>query len=170
MPAVPLRTNGWGPGFMESAAFDLHGNDDKTSRPGFITVFGLCARTFSRVFGVCARSFTDVFGVCAMLGAFGAVAAPQTTAEKSVGEPSVSLSPASMPRIGTIDARFQSYNVEMLEVTGGKFWRPYGPEFDALLKKKVRPAESSTSGTPAGMDPALYQYRPPIDLSSPRRR
>ena len=33
--------------------------------------------------------------------------------------------PASMKRIGTIDERFQSYNVEMLEVTGGKFWKPY---------------------------------------------
>jgi heparanase len=75
-----------------------------------------------------------------------------------------------MPRIGTIDERFQSYNVEMLEVTGGKFWRPHGPEFDALLKKARRTPNLSTSGMPAGMDPALYQYRPPIDLKSPRLR
>ena len=47
--------------------------------------------------------------------------------------------PASMSRIGTIDERFQSYNVEMLEVTGGKFWKPYGPELDALLLKGNRP-------------------------------
>jgi hypothetical protein len=31
-----------------------------------------------------------------------------------------------MPRLGTVDERFQSYNVEMLEVTGGRFWKPYG--------------------------------------------
>ena len=37
----------------------------------------------------------------------------------------VSLDPAKMARIGTVDERFQSYNVEMLEVTGGKFWKPY---------------------------------------------
>lgn len=41
------------------------------------------------------------------------------------GAQSVSLDPAKMQRIGTIDERFQSYNVEMLEVTGGKFWKPY---------------------------------------------
>ena len=34
------------------------------------------------------------------------------------GAQSVSLVPAKMQRIGTIDERFQSYNVEMLEVTG----------------------------------------------------
>lgn len=36
--------------------------------------------------------------------------------------------PASTSRIGTSDERFQSYNVEMLEVTGGKFWKPYAVE------------------------------------------
>ncbi|WGR91059.1 hypothetical protein MTX26_10565 [Bradyrhizobium sp. ISRA443] len=30
-----------------------------------------------------------------------------------------------MPRVATVDARFQSYNIEMVEVTGGRFWRPY---------------------------------------------
>ena len=30
----------------------------------------------------------------------------------------VSLDPASMPRIATVDARFYSYNIEMAEVTG----------------------------------------------------
>ncbi len=29
------------------------------------------------------------------------------------------LAPANMPRIGSIDERFQSYNIEMVEVTGG---------------------------------------------------
>ena len=31
----------------------------------------------------------------------------------------LSVAPADMPRIGTVDERFQSFNVEMLEVTGG---------------------------------------------------
>ncbi len=30
-----------------------------------------------------------------------------------------------MPRVATIDPRFQSYNIEMVEVTGGQFWKPY---------------------------------------------
>jgi hypothetical protein len=33
---------------------------------------------------------------------------------------SSALAPANMTRVGTIDDRYQSYNVEMLEVTGGK--------------------------------------------------
>ena len=80
--------------------------------------------------------------------------------------------PASMSRIGTIDERFQSYNVEMLEVTGGKFWKPYGQELDALLQKGHQAAPTSPEGgdTPAGMNPALYQYRPPIDLTNTRLR
>ena len=31
------------------------------------------------------------------------------------------LSPSDMKSIGTISERYQSYNVEMLEVTGGRF-------------------------------------------------
>jgi len=30
-----------------------------------------------------------------------------------------------MPRIGTVDERFRSFNIEMVEVTGGRFWAPY---------------------------------------------
>ena len=32
-----------------------------------------------------------------------------------------SLDPAKMPTIGTVDERFQSYNIEMVEVIGGRF-------------------------------------------------
>jgi hypothetical protein len=86
--------------------------------------------------------------------------------------PMTHVIPASMHRIGTIDERFQSYNVEMLEVTGGKFWKPYGHELEALLQKgrQASPAPSDGGDTPAGMDPALYQYRPPIDLTTARLR
>jgi heparanase len=74
------------------------------------------------------------------------------------------IEPSHLPRIGTVDPRFQSYNIEMIEVTGGRFWKPYSSEPGA------RPAPSPPSGpdTPTGMDSNLYQYRPPIDLSSAR--
>ncbi|HEY4284238.1 MAG TPA: hypothetical protein VGM62_14335 [Chthoniobacterales bacterium] len=59
----------------------------------------------------------------------------------------------------------------MLEVTGGKFWRPYGPELEAALKQPAPSTTPSKSGdTPAGMNPALYEYRPPIDLTKKRLR
>jgi len=84
---------------------------------------------------------------------------------------SKALDVSHMTRVGTIDERYQSYNVEMLEVTGGKFWKPYGPELESLLKQPP-PAANASAGddTPAGMNPALYQYRPPIDLTNARLR
>ncbi|MDR3564463.1 MAG: hypothetical protein P4N59_23935, partial [Negativicutes bacterium] len=75
------------------------------------------------------------------------------------------LSAETLPRIGTIDERFQSYNVEMLEVTGGKFWKPYA----SIKNSAAQPAEAK-GATPTGMDPSLYAYREPLDLSNPRLR
>jgi hypothetical protein len=84
---------------------------------------------------------------------------------------SVNLAPATMAQVGTVDERYQSYNVEMLEVTGGKFWRAYGPELAAALRQPPPASETaSSSDTPAGMNPAVYEYRPPIDLVNPRLR
>jgi hypothetical protein len=62
---------------------------------------------------------------------------------------SAAIDPGALPAIGTVDPRFQSYNVEMVEVTGGRFWKPYrlGPPKDAADR---------------------YAYRPPIDLANPR--
>jgi len=78
---------------------------------------------------------------------------------------------ATLARVGTVDDRYQAFNVEMLEVTGGKFWKPYGPELDAILKEgKTAAAARSGGDTPAGMDPRLYQYLPPIDLGNARLR
>jgi heparanase len=79
----------------------------------------------------------------------------------SATEPSIVLTPATMARVGSIDARFQSYNVEMVEVTGGHFWRPYADR---------RKPSSQAGGIPAGRDPAMYAYREPIDLAHPRLR
>src|SRR4029079_13577859 len=64
-------------------------------------------------------------------------------------EPSVK--PVSMSRIGEVDERYQSYNVEMVEVTGGRFTHPAGP-----------------NPSSAGLD--LFAYRSPIYLASPRLR
>ena len=104
------------------------------------------------------------------IGAVGCVSGGRYSG-RSDAPPTVSLAPASMARVGSIHERYQSYNVEMVEVTGGRFWRRYGPELDAILRESRRaPLASSTADTPAGMDPRLYQYRPPIDLTNARLR
>lgn len=81
------------------------------------------------------------------------------------------LLPSSMARVGIIDERFQSYNVEMLELTGGKFWKPY-KDIAKLVARASAASDSKAQGgdAPAGMSPDLYQYRPPIDLANPRLR
>jgi heparanase len=79
------------------------------------------------------------------------------------------LSPSAMPKITAVDERFQSYNVEMVEVTGGRFWKPYDQQVDAILAAQSAAKKTGTS-QPSGMDPALYQYRSPINLANPRLR
>jgi heparanase 1 len=79
----------------------------------------------------------------------------------------VSLDPAKMPVIGTVDERFQSYNIEMVEVIGGRFWKPYG---NTTNRNKAQDSAPRDGFTPAGIDPNLYRYRAPIDLSNPRLR
>ena len=74
----------------------------------------------------------------------------------------LALSPQKMPAVAQVDERFQSYNIEMVEVTGGRFWAPYKAQASA-------PAESQAAG-PAGMPASLFRQRSPIDLSNPRLR
>jgi hypothetical protein len=85
------------------------------------------------------------------------------------GAQAAALSPSTFPKIGTVDERYQSYNVEMLEVTGGRFWKPY-KEIRTTPSNASGPAKDQGAAAPAGMSPDLYQYRPPIDLSNRRLR
>jgi heparanase len=80
------------------------------------------------------------------------------------GADSIAVAPARMPRIGTVDERFQSFNVEMVEVTGGRFWAPYNKSGAA-----AETAPAAKLATP-GIDPAAFRTRSPIDLASPRLR
>ncbi len=80
------------------------------------------------------------------------------------------ITPSTMPRMGSVDERFQSYNIEMVEVTGGRFWRPYDSKVDAILAAQSATKDKGGTNQPVGMDPDLYQYRPPIDLSNSRLR
>ena len=52
---------------------------------------------------------------------------------------------SSLHKRAEVDERYQSYNVEMVEVTGGRFWAPYGGPADER-----------------------YRQRPPLDLTNPR--
>lgn len=94
----------------------------------------------------------------ALVGLAGAGAPPALVAASPV-----QLSPSAMPRVGTVDERFQSYNIEMVEITGGRFWAPYKSGSTATPAAPPKAA-------PPGMDPSMYRYRPPVDLSNARLR
>ena len=77
------------------------------------------------------------------------------------------LNPGKLNVLGTVDERYQSFNVEMLEITGGKFWKPYGAELESLLSQPNKKI-SDGGDTPTGMNPGLYEYRSPMDLKKRR--
>jgi glycosyl hydrolase family 79 len=99
-----------------------------------------------------------------------AVAATVLLGARAGDAQSFALAPSTMPRIGAVSERYQSYNVEMVEVTGGRFWKPYGPEPDRMAGQSAPAAGAAGDDTPAGMSTDLYQYRPPIDLRNARLR
>jgi heparanase len=102
-----------------------------------------------------ARRYARLCAVSVM-----SIAAATLLSVSAFAASSIALAPAAMMRIGEIDARFQSYNIEMVEVTGGYFWRPY----------RDGAKTSSSTAIPAGMDPSMFAYRSPIDLSNARLR
>jgi heparanase 1 len=74
------------------------------------------------------------------------------------------LAPSTMPFVRKVDERFQSYNIEMVEITGGWFWKPYRSNL------KDNPTPPTGSNAPESIDAHLFQYRRPLDLSNPRLR
>lgn len=59
--------------------------------------------------------------------------------------PTPTLQLGKLQKLGTVHERYQAYNIEMVEVTGGRFWAPYGGAADER-----------------------YRQRPPIDLTDPK--
>uniref|UniRef100_A0A973WUF7 Glycosyl hydrolase family 79 n=1 Tax=Bradyrhizobium quebecense TaxID=2748629 RepID=A0A973WUF7_9BRAD len=72
-------------------------------------------------------------------------------AEAKAAAAELTLDVAAMSRVAAIDPRFQSYNIEMVEVTGGRFWKPYAA---------ARP----------GAKPERFAARTPINLYDGRLR
>ncbi|HEU4636760.1 MAG TPA: hypothetical protein VFS41_11315, partial [Edaphobacter sp.] len=78
--------------------------------------------------------------------------------------PAQTIPVSSLARVTTISPRFQGYNIEMVEVTGGRFWAPYKSQ------KQPAASDAAKASVPSGMDPSLYRYRAPIDLLNAKLR
>jgi len=108
-------------------------------------------------------------GCCLAVGAAGF----PMSSHGQASAPTVPIDVAGLPRLATIDERYQSYNVEMAEVIGGNFWKPYDAASRATAgasAKAAAGAAASSNGAPAqvGVDTSIYQARPPIDLRNER--
>ena len=64
-----------------------------------------------------------------------------------------------MKYLGSVDERYQSYNVEMSEVVGGEFWRPY---------KTMDSLPSSKSSFDFSNRNQMFRKLPPINLADKR--
>lgn len=93
------------------------------------------------------------------------VAAVAIAAVTSLHAQGARIAPATLARVGQVDPRYISYNVEMVEVTGGRFWAPYKAE-------KAASAAADTQASPSvpGLGADAFRVRTPIDLSSPKLR
>jgi hypothetical protein len=81
----------------------------------------------------------------------------------SVGQVgAATITPSTLSQITTVDGLFQSYNVEMAEIIGGSFWKPYA-KIKLTATKPVTTFE-------IGKDPAVFEKRAPIDLTNARLR
>ncbi|HEY5086955.1 MAG TPA: hypothetical protein VII66_06275 [Gemmatimonadaceae bacterium] len=115
---------------------------------------------------------TRSVALLAAIAAIAVVGLGAAMARTDINAPeSVAVVPRTMPRIATVDERYESYNVEVAEVIGGSFWKPYTPASITGLKAKVGapPPAGPVMGN-VGQDTSMYQRRSPIDLTNPRLR
>jgi heparanase 1 len=109
---------------------------------------------------------TKMRRVCKTIsGAFLLTASLALSAQENTA---ITVTPSTMPKLGSVDSRFVSYNVEMVEITGGRFWKPYKSALDDETTSK--PAVPSEANQQVGGTSSLYQYRQPINLASFRLR
>lgn len=87
-----------------------------------------------------------------------AIAPVAATAQVPVG--SLHIDAGSLPRVGTIDERYQSFQIGFSPLNGGRTWRSTGSTKGA----------SATSHDVADVTSDVYEDRPPLDLSNPRLR
>ncbi|HSB96660.1 MAG TPA: hypothetical protein VLC91_09435, partial [Spongiibacteraceae bacterium] len=86
--------------------------------------------------------YTATTLICAWLAGCGGGTVREATTQVDA---TVDWSAAKL--LGSVDERFQSFNVEMVEVTGGRFWAPFG-----------------------GASKEMFEYRQPLDMNDARLR
>jgi hypothetical protein len=79
---------------------------------------------------------------------------------QSVQSRPIKVNPKEMRHMCTVDDRFQSYNIGMAEVIGGKCWKPYS--------RMVYPLKDFTTAKAVMFDTSLFQNVSPLNFSDNR--
>jgi len=74
----------------------------------------------------------------------------------------ITINVKEMKHLGTVDERYQSYNVEMVEVAGGEFWKPYH------MMDSLPPLAAVSTYDVSQKNEQLYRKLAPIDLTNKR--
>lgn len=80
------------------------------------------------------------------------------------------INPEAFIVVGEVEARYQSYNVEMAEVTGGTFWKPFTDAQRAGTEKILDETAQPSDITGFADMSSLMAPRAPVDLSGARIR
>lgn len=84
--------------------------------------------------------------------------APDNNGMHNCSDTSIVIDLKGMKYLGNVDERYQSYNVEMAEVVGGRFWRPY----------KTMDSLPSTKSSFDFSNEQLFRKLSPANLSNKR--
>jgi heparanase 1 len=100
--------------------------------------------------------------ICAAIGVAACNSGDGDTAMGNTDSNIITINLKEMKHLGTVDERYQSYNVEMVEVAGGEFWKPYH-----LMDSLPSGAAMSTYDI-SQKNEQLYRRLSPIDLTNKR--
>src|SRR5688572_13243784 len=101
----------------------------------------------------------SIITISVVLFFFGCIS-PGKLSAQAVHNP-IKIKLSGLKPLGKIDERYQSFNVEMVEVVGGNFWIPYD---------KMDTTKPITGNVVVGETRSLYRPVPPIDLYGKRLR
>src|SRR3954468_20302876 len=87
---------------------------------------------------------------------------PGNSTSGNTDSSTITVNPKEMKHIGSVDERYQSYNVEMVEVVGGKFWKPYH------LMDSLPSLAGASNYDVSQKNNQMYRQLSPINLSDKR--
>ncbi|MBS1600754.1 MAG: hypothetical protein JST75_21220 [Bacteroidetes bacterium] len=107
------------------------------------------------------KTFVVAFPICISIifGSIGSNSRHGSSTFRKADADTIAINLQGMKYIGDVDERYQSYNVEMAEVVGGEFWRPY---------KTMDSLPSSGSSFDFSNRNQMFRKLPPINLSEKR--